>query len=920
MRGIALLLTSIPLYLMAWNTDQCSLICKHGVSIEVGIDCSTSVELEDVLLGFGDPASCLSSNPEDFEYSLLENRDGPVLLSGGISIPSAYLGERLLVKVVEKATGNFCFGSITTFDTQSPELSCPSPLTLSFDEVAPDPLEVQPFYDDCGAVTFTFEDREVFTDCTSGFYKQTIRVWTGTDPFGNSSSCEQEIGFRAPALEAVIFPSSWQDTFLDCSIDLMNTALLGSPAIGSQWGIDSFDLLHLTATFEDLAVEECSGNSLITRYWTVGNTCEGTTREEVQEIRLRDTIGPNLICPDTLAVNALEATEASPALILPAATATDACSEAIEYEVQLLGDTIAGNAPQLSDLPIGLVSYAYEATDECGNYSKCRSAIKVFPPEGYDYPVLLCPGVDTVTLDDLGSGVFEATNLMIATLDNRCMETFKVRKSETGTFESQTFFGCEHLGGVQLLSVEGIDCEGSKGYCAIEITVLDTIPPVLTCPSAQFITCLEAASDLDLTGRATLTDACSESILTYGDVFNINDCGLGVVTRIWEGGDDNGPLGRCEQLITIGPDVPFSIVFPRSYTVIGCRDSASLAPENLPVNYSFPVITSGTCSDYTVSYRDSVFQDDLSCQVVFRAWTVQDLCSFESAGIFEWIQLIRVIDNEAPGITCPDSIIVDLPIDRCELTVVLPPPVWEGECIEPRVELLGDLQGLYLQENVPSGEYELQYAVTDGCNNTATCAFTLAVRDVTGPIMDCPSAVSLTLEEDLTSQLSFQELNIANISDNCYLSTALNFGFSFDINDSIPPTDSVLTIDCNTPTETEFRFWAGDPSGSWNSCVIALTVPNSNCANQEETKALQPKVYPNPAREVIFFNTLREKEGLARLIVQDKFGRVVHAQTILLNAGEHTWEIPTGLWPKGILVYQLLVDGQSTSGTFLIID
>ena len=102
--------------------------------------------------------------------------------------------------------------------------------------------------------------------------------------------------------------------------------------------------------------------------------------------------------------------------------------------------------------------------------------------------------------------------------------------------------------------------------------------------------------------------------------------------------------------------------------------------------------------------------------------------------------------------------------------------------------------------------------------------------------------------------------------------------------------------------------------------MINLTVTNSNCAHQEETKAIQPIVYPNPAREVIYFNTLREKEILGRLIVQDKFGRVVYNQTIQMLVGENRWEIPTEQWPKGILVYQLVVGGQSSSGTFLIID
>jgi len=113
-------------------------------------------------------------------------------------------------------------------------------------------------YDACGAVTVTYEDTVVDNGCSTDFYEIITRVWTATDPSGNSTSCTSTYRLIRPTLVDVTFPAHID---LDCSEDPNDLSLTGTPSGASCGG-------NIEFSSEDHVVDICEGSYKVLRTWT----------------------------------------------------------------------------------------------------------------------------------------------------------------------------------------------------------------------------------------------------------------------------------------------------------------------------------------------------------------------------------------------------------------------------------------------------------------------------------------------------------------------------------------------------------------------------------------------------------------------------------------------------------------------------
>lgn len=82
----------------------------------------------------------------------------------------------------------------------------------------------------------------------------------------------------------------------------------------------------------------------------------------------------------------------------------------------------------------------------------------------------------------------------------------------------------------------------------------DNEPPFFTnCPQDITVDCGDSTTPEDTGGFATADDLCSNNVTVTGpvDIENINDCGVGTITRTYTAADNNGQTATCTQLITI---------------------------------------------------------------------------------------------------------------------------------------------------------------------------------------------------------------------------------------------------------------------------------------------------------------------------------------------------------------------------------
>ncbi len=100
------------------------------------------------------------------------------------------------------------------------------------------------------------------------------------------------------------------------------------------------------------------------------------------------------------------------------------------------------------------------------------------------------------------------------------------------------------------------DC-GNSSSCVQTIDVVDTTPPVITCPSDITIECDES-TDPSNTGSATATDACAaEATISNSDAIVPGSCPEEeTITRTWTATDNCGNSSSCVQTIEVVDTTP----------------------------------------------------------------------------------------------------------------------------------------------------------------------------------------------------------------------------------------------------------------------------------------------------------------------------------------------------------------------------
>ena len=465
------------------------------------------------------------------------------------------------------------------------------------------------------------------------------------------------------------------------------------------------------------------------------------------------------------------------------ATATDNCSS--PEEIMLSSD-----APGV--FPLGTTAVTWTAADASGNTTTCTQSVFVFDD---DEPSIVCP-VDRTLGTNLGCSYLGQVGQ--ASASDNCTTPAEIQIESTGP-------GIFPLGEAAVVW-SATDEAGNSTSCTQIVTIVDDDPPSITCPVNRTVEVNVGCSFVGSFGMATAEDPCSNP----GTLSITNDAplafALGANAVTWTATDEAGNSSSCAQTVT---------VLDRTAPALTCPDNLTVQT-NDGCTFVGGIGTPVLSDNCTESSAITVFN---TAPAAFQLGdtTVVWVATDEVGNTTVCTQIVTVEDDDAPTITCPQDVVVEVGTD-CTFSGEVGAPVVVDNCSAPGLVTVEDDAPLVF----PLGETLVTWTATDQAGNVASCVQKVTAVDTTAPTISCPAETTVAAGEDCRFVGSF---GLATAVDNCSQTA-----------DITVTHDAIEALALGTTLVT---WMATDESGNSATCqqlvhVVDSTPPQVTCAAEIE--------------------------------------------------------------------------------------
>ena len=331
-----------------------------------------------------------------------------------------------------------------------------------------------------------------------------IRTWTATDDCGKSSSCEQRITIQDVTAPVITCPPN---VTIECT-DSTSPDETGTATATDNCGSVLIDYADITDGPDD-----CSAVKVITRTWTATDLC-GNSSSCSQTITVNPQQMSTITCPSDVTIECNESREPSNTGNPNGSTTCSIGELTFNFsDVEDLGD--CGGT--------GTISRTWRVRDGCNLENSCTQIIIVIDSQGPelaglpDNASVTCdavPDVPTVTASDNCTECPITVNFSQTITEGACPDSYTIVRTWSAA-----------------------DACGNVAEQSQTITVIDNIPPAITCPSGITESCYTDTNP-SATGSAIAVDNCSDVesiVLDYTDNVAGMSCNgtVGILNRIW---------------------------------------------------------------------------------------------------------------------------------------------------------------------------------------------------------------------------------------------------------------------------------------------------------------------------------------------------------------------------------------------------
>lgn len=870
------------------------MACHDSITVPLDEECKSLIIPEMLLEGYYPPSNIFQVQLRDSFGTIIPDN----------ILTHEHVDQTIQSKVTNTCNGHYCEGKIGVKDYYAPQMqgkkdtiSCildTSPETIGF------PLDTATLdtmyylgnnkyflkgWDRCGSAVLSYADSIFKFPCTNPFQALLVRRWTGRDDSGNLVQTRDSIYIQRTRIDDLQFLPNFNGIDLpafECGGDWPRLDN-GYPSPDTTGYPNLFFCSDFDIQYSDTPFDGCGNTISLYREWLLMDWCNNDFIKFGQIIKIVDNTPPDMICHTgsvVVSTGFFKCTSDQHKLIAP--EVWDACGQVTMIpKVFIFGNpanqamiTVNNNSYYVSDLPVGTHTVVFTATDECQNSADCSYEITVSDKTP---PYAVCDQNTVVSLTVDGNARLFAESIDDGSYDNCGAITMEIAKMSDDCGIASNFqfgdyidFCCAEAGKKIGVSLRITDQEGLQNTCMVDVTVQDKLPPVIICPPDLQISCDtyydqgnlgkyfgNVVTDLSQRKNIVIFDDFNNGVVGQDGIaldncfvsisessnFQIDNCNVGQISRIFTATDNNGVSKNCQQNIIITDSQPFSgadITWPADTVMTGC-----FALNSHPDVTGRPVFNDDLCSLVSGSYTDqhfSVVGD--ACETVIRTWTVIDWCQHDpQSGQGEWthVQTIKLNNNIPPVFTsdCQDREICVF--GQCEGLVELTASATD-DCTDAeelnwvwRVDTGDDGSfeqfglGKFFSRILQQGKYRIEWSVEDKCGNISKCSYRFTVRECKNPTPLCISYITtVIMAPDGMVTIEPETFHI-NSYDNCTPDNLLKLSWSQDVSYTV---DTITCDDMDGLTEKNFEYelWVTDLAGNQDYCTVELIVQDNSDA------------------------------------------------------------------------------------------
>lgn len=442
-----------------------------------------------------------------------------------------------------------------------------------------------------------------------------------------------------------------------------------------------------------------------------------------------------------------------------------------------------------------------------------------------------------VTMDDEASSNYND-------LENTCLASNPAVAGYFQPFQALGIFDGHNAEGQWKFTV--IDSTATDGGEVNELSlVFDQEGGFISFPTQNPVTFIEQGP-----GYYTVfgIDPCGPTTMGYVDDIRESDCSSiysKVIARTWSATDASGNSSpACTQFIYVYRNGLASLHFPPNYDghdqpTLSCLQFGDVVPT--------PEYTGEPYGDFCENIQVFPYEDvriDIcpKSYKILRKWKLLEWCNSQ---VVEHTQIIKVVDEQGPVMTCPQNITISTDPLFCSRDYTPEKPLVTSECSSkltydlyyyiPDATGVLPVDAIFVKDNVvnngttikelPVGKNYLLWRVWDECGNYTECIFSVTVRDEVPPVAVCDQFTKVSIGSNGFGEVAaFTFDDISN--DNCEI---VRYQARKMTNKCLGGTstqfrDTILFCCDEVGTSIMVEFRVTDRSGNSNTCMVEVKV------------------------------------------------------------------------------------------------